>query len=450
MDYDFISWAQLLVGLGVYSTNSAARQVVRQMMQIAMTPADVLCYDNSTYVAEFMNTYEKQDIVVFDTETTGLDVFNDDVVQIAAVRVRQGRVVDELNIFLQTDKPIPAMLGDVANPLVEEYKQHKHLSPAEGLSLFCQFAKGSAILGHNATYDYQIMEHNMRHYAPSLSMKQLWPSYFDTLKLAHLLHPRQPSYKLRDLLVQLHLEGQNSHLANDDILATLSLATECYDRARSIVGRQLEFISRHRKALDRLRNLYGDLYHRTIQALYVPCDNGSPLCDAISQAYNYFLGTRIMPPLPKLRYLLNYVSHQLTTPSSGHSLAEHLARHYTDLTTLKEADLCGSDDMDERVFVSTVHKAKGLEFDTVFVYAAVEGRYPSTYATSDESIAEEARKFYVALSRARRRLIISYSLQTTTPWGRTFQNKLTPFMESIAHFFEQQWPNGDCPWQGIA
>lgn len=435
MDHDFIAWAQLLVGLGVYSTNSAARQVVRQMMQLAMTPADVLCYDNSTYVAEFVNIYEKQDVVVFDTETTGLDVFCDDVVQIAAVRVRQGRVVDELNIFLHTDKSIPAMLGDVANPLVAEYGRHEHLQPAEGLSRFCHFAKGCAILGHNATYDYQIMEHNMRRHAPSLSMQQLWPSYFDTLKLAHLLHPRQPSYKLRDLLVQLRLEGMNSHLANDDILATLSLATECYDRARSIIGRQLEFVSHHRKTLDRLRHLYGDLYHSTMQARYVAYDNGvSPLCDALDKAYKYFLNTRIMPPQPKLRYLLNYVSHQLST---GHSLAEQLSHHYTDLTTLKEADLCGSEDMDERVFVSTVHKAKGLEFDNVFVYAAVDGRYPSTYATSADSIDEEARKFYVAMSRARRRLIISYSLQTTTPWGRTFQNKQTPFMESIARFFER-------------
>ncbi len=437
MDHDFISWSQLLVGLGVYSTNSVARQMVRQMMQIAMTPADVLCYDSSTYIAEFVRTYEQQDVVVFDTETTGLDVFNDDVVQIAAIRVRQGRVVDQLNLFLHTDKPIPAMLGDVPNPLVAEYALHDHLPPAEGLNLFCQFAKGCAILGHNATYDYQIMEHNMRRYAPSLSMGQLWPSYFDTLKLAHLLHPRQPSYKLRDLLVQLRLEGQNSHLANDDILATLSLMTECYERARSIVGRQLEFISRHRKSFDRLRGLYGDLYHRTMQARYVPCADGSPLCDALRQAYHYYLDLRIIPQLPKLRYLLSYVRNQLSTPASGCSLAEQLACHYTDLTTLKEADLCGSEEMDERIFVSTVHKAKGLEFDTVFIYGAINGRYPSTYATSDEAKNEEARKFYVALSRARRRLVVSYSLQTNTSWGYTFTNHLTPFMKPIIGFFER-------------
>ena len=448
IDYNFIAWAQLLVGLQVYSTNSSARQAVRSMMQLAMTPADLLCYDNSTYTAEYVRTYEQQDIVVFDTETTGLNVFDDDVVQIAAVRTRQGRVVDELNIFVETKRAIPPMLGDVRNPLVDEYRQHPHLRHHEALKRFCLFAHGAAILGHNATYDYQIMEHNMRRYAPELSMQHEWPVYIDTLKLAHLLHPRQKSYKLRDLLVQLSLEGQNSHLANDDILATLSLAVHCYDCARSMTGHQLAFISSHRKTFDRFRNLYADLYHRTVAKLYETDDKlpagmeqdtlfqKPALCRALLEADNYLRSIGKLPQLPKLKYLLNYIEGELLTPASGQSLAEQLSRHYTDLTTLKEADFCSAASIDERVFVSTVHKAKGLEFDTVFVFGAVEGRFPSIYANTDDGTQEEARKFYVALSRARRRLVISYSHLSVSRWGKTFTNRLTPFMAPIAHLFE--------------
>ena len=442
MDYDFIAWAQLLTGLGIYNTNSGARQAVREMMQLAMTPSDLLRDDNTTYTSRFVQAYEQQDLVVFDTETTGLDVFADDVVQIAAVKTRRGRVVDELNIFLRTDRPIPPMLGDVQNPLIEEYRLHEHLDPADGLQRFVDFAKGSAILGHNATYDYQIMEHNMRHHAQGLSMYSLWPQYFDTLKLAHLLHPRQKSYKLRDLLVQLNLEGHNSHLANDDIMATLSLTTECYDRARSITGRQMEFIRLHRNTFLRFRNIYGELYHSAVNSLYIQKpDSPQPLLSMeLERVYKVMVEQRRIPRLPKLRYLMNYINHELISPASGTSLAEQLHSHYLDLSTLKEADLCGSGSTGERVFISTVHKAKGLEFDTVFVYAAVDGRYPSAFSNNYGDVNEEARKFYVALSRARHRLIITYSQQYTTPWGRTYQQKLTPYMESIMPYFELYVP----------
>ena len=152
IEHDFIAWSHLLYGLQVYASCSAARQAVRTMMQLAITPADLLQYDGTTYVAEYVKTYEQQDIVIFDTETTGLDVLNDDVVQIAAIRVRQGKVADSLNIFIETSRPIPPMLGDIVNPLVEEYGRHPHIPPAEALQRFCDFAKGAAILGHNATH----------------------------------------------------------------------------------------------------------------------------------------------------------------------------------------------------------------------------------------------------------------------------------------------------------
>ncbi|MCR4958225.1 MAG: UvrD-helicase domain-containing protein [Prevotella sp.] len=440
MEHDFIAWSHLLYGLQVYASCSAARQAVRTMMQLAITPADLLQYDNTTYIAEYVKTYEQQDIVIFDTETTGLDVLSDDVVQIAAIRIRKGQVTDSLNLFIETSRPIPAMLGDVVNPLVEEYGRHPHLPPAEALQRFCDFAKDAAIMGHNTTYDYQIMEHNMRRYAPHMSVYALWPSYFDTLKLARLLHPRQPSYKLRDLLVQLHLEGHNSHLADDDIMATLSLATECYERSRSIMGRQMEFLRRHSRMMAQLRRLYSPLYEEARQSLYHPTADTqlSALSHEILRAYHYFLHLNLIPPLPKLDYAIRYIETDLvdtTSEAVHHPLALLLQRHYAELCTLKEADLCGSRSMKERVFVSTVHKAKGLEFDTVIVYDAVDGKYPSVFATQEAIGGEEARKFYVALSRARRRLVVTYCHNAISRWGAWHAKVLTPYMNTLRSQF---------------
>ena len=62
----------------------------------------------------------------------------------------------------------------------------------------------------------------------------------------------------------------------------------------------------------------------------------------------------------------------------------------------------------EGVNLMTMHAAKGLEFDTVFVIEANEGSGPYKKATADEEIEEERRLFYVAMTRAKRKLVISY------------------------------------------
>lgn len=62
----------------------------------------------------------------------------------------------------------------------------------------------------------------------------------------------------------------------------------------------------------------------------------------------------------------------------------------------------------EGVNLMTMHAAKGLEFDTVFVIEANEGSCPYKKATTGEEIEEERRLFYVAMTRAKRKLVISY------------------------------------------
>jgi DNA helicase-2/ATP-dependent DNA helicase PcrA len=68
---------------------------------------------------------------------------------------------------------------------------------------------------------------------------------------------------------------------------------------------------------------------------------------------------------------------------------------------------------DDRVLLVTVHQAKGLEFDTVFVAAATDDDFPSYWSKRDDRIDEkiideELRLFYVAASRAKSRLVFSY------------------------------------------
>jgi len=63
----------------------------------------------------------------------------------------------------------------------------------------------------------------------------------------------------------------------------------------------------------------------------------------------------------------------------------------------------------EHVHLMTVHAAKGLEFEVVFLAAAEEGVLPSATADTPEALAEEQRLAYVACSRPRRALIITFA-----------------------------------------
>ena len=64
--------------------------------------------------------------------------------------------------------------------------------------------------------------------------------------------------------------------------------------------------------------------------------------------------------------------------------------------------------MDEGIHLITMHGAKGLEFDTVFIIEANEGVTPYKKAKIVDEIEEERRLFYVAMTRAKKQLTISY------------------------------------------
>ena len=73
---------------------------------------------------------------------------------------------------------------------------------------------------------------------------------------------------------------------------------------------------------------------------------------------------------------------------------------------------------DDYLVLSTIHSAKGLEWDAVYVIHAADGNIPSDMATKDSaSIEEERRLFYVALTRAKNWLYVSARCATITPIG---------------------------------
>jgi DNA helicase-2/ATP-dependent DNA helicase PcrA len=98
----------------------------------------------------------------------------------------------------------------------------------------------------------------------------------------------------------------------------------------------------------------------------------------------------------------------------------------------------GSDD--ERVRLSTIHQAKGLEFDVVFVIMLCDGLFPSERSLGSPAGEEEERRlFYVAITRARYELYLAYPLiRRTGGYGEAVQSR-SRFLGEIPGALLDEW-----------
>jgi superfamily I DNA/RNA helicase len=126
----------------------------------------------------------------------------------------------------------------------------------------------------------------------------------------------------------------------------------------------------------------------------VPDDDGEPAEDGTSDAL-----------LPAIEKFLRYTDRVFGERPLQALLDESLPR----VERLREADLILGD---ERYVISTIHKAKGLEFDCVVIPRCIDDVYPHYFSKhapdAARAIAEDARLLYVAMTRARRQLVISW------------------------------------------
>lgn len=434
-EVNYLAWARILHGLNILPSYTKAREFVIDLKSKGMTPADFIKYPGSAYALEFLESIRRDDYVIFDTETTGLDVYEDDIVQLAATRYRDGEAVGSLNILLHTDRKIPERLGDLKNPLVEEYALRPHLSRSEGLRKFLDFASGAVLIGHNVDFDYNILDRNCRRSLTDVDIVSLFPKRFDTLKLSRLLLPKIRSYTLASLISEFNLQGENSHLADADIEATRSLLLYLIGQAEEKREEIIRTVKDNAQTAARTRERYGSLYLDASDNYYERIGEGeSPLINELQRAYGSFLKEG-MKRLDKFDYIVRFLEKEVVEREKPRSLYEEISRYVMDLNTFKEADLCGSDIVEEKIFVATVHKAKGLEFDNVIVFGCVDGTYPFFATQYDpDRRREDARKLYVAITRAMKRLyLLAYDTKIVNSKGNAyrFNANASPFLSHI-------------------
>ena len=251
--------------------------------------------------------------------------------------------------------------------------------------------------------------------------------------------PRLKSYRLKSLLEVFGLEGENSHLADDDIIATKSVLDHFLGVFAASMQRHIDCLQNNSAVAELFRRAYADIYHDTLSRLYRRSSESPLLVDELEHLYDTFIQKGWIAANPKMRYIFSFLRNDVIFPDKTPSLKEQLSAHLLDITTYREADLCDSSCITEKVFVSTVHKAKGLEFENVIIFEATDGVYPFFDKKTPEEIRESARLFYVAMTRAKKRLHITYaeSVSGISRWGNPYSIDKEPtlFLKFIGKFF---------------
>jgi DNA helicase II / ATP-dependent DNA helicase PcrA len=93
--------------------------------------------------------------------------------------------------------------------------------------------------------------------------------------------------------------------------------------------------------------------------------------------------------------------------------------------------LNGSKEMKEELVLATVHTTKGLEFEIVFLMGMCEGVFPDFRAQNQVQLREERNNAYVAVTRAKRAIYVSYPKNRMMPWGDTKSQTISQFLKNI-------------------
>lgn len=134
------------------------------------------------------------------------------------------------------------------------------------------------------------------------------------------------------------------------------------------------------------------------------------------------------------------LEHLLVMVERYGSLEEFLADLTLEPPDESVADIEAPDRDDERLVLSTIHSAKGLEWRCVFVIWLVDGRFPSSYSfITEEELEEERRLLYVAVTRAKQQLYLTFPVQVYDKVTGSVLSKPSRFLDDVPASLVDAW-----------
>ena len=154
--------------------------------------------------------------VVFDIETTGFSAAEDRIIEIGAVKITDGAIVDRFSTFVNPEVPIPFEIQQITHITDDMVLEAPKIE--EALPAFLDFVGESALVAHNAGFDVGFIEQNCVRLGRSRTFTSV-----DTVGLARVLLPTLSKYKLNIVAKALNISLENHHCAVDDAAATAEI-----------------------------------------------------------------------------------------------------------------------------------------------------------------------------------------------------------------------------------
>jgi len=364
-----------------------------------------------------------RDFTAIDLETTDKDIETAEIVEIAAVRVRDGKVVEELGSLVKPRVPITAgarRAHGISDADVATARYFEELWPE-----FRDFCGSDLLVAHNGYgFDFPVL----RRMTAGLGASP--PRTYDTLPLARELH--QGSAKLADIAGRYGIDTGQSHRALDDTRALahvfLALGEAKVARARKTALVNLldqlgialaladqESLCAEAKLLRRLTPFYSlsgrsnclDLYRGERELAgddrLPPVEDVVELLGGESRMARIRADKSAEDRYPAAMNRLRPIIEQFADRPLREQIASFLERV---ILSSRDVEL-GSG----RVNLLTLHSTKGLEFSRIYIVGVEDGQLPGGLGRnpgpSKREIEESRRLLYVGMTRAKDRLVLT-------------------------------------------
>lgn len=163
--------------------------------------------------------------VVFDLETTGFSAKNDKIIEIGAVKIQNGVIIDNFSEFVNPRRPIPyniTELTGINDDMVMNAQAIEDILPR-----FLEFIGDSVVVAHNANFDCSFISKNCNDLGLDFT-----PTIVDTVPLCRFLYPELKSVKLNLVAKHLGVKLESHHRAVDDAKATADILVECFKKIK--------------------------------------------------------------------------------------------------------------------------------------------------------------------------------------------------------------------------
>lgn len=198
--------------------------------------------------------------VVFDIETTGLSINHNKIIEIAGVKLHEGKEIGRYSSFVNPHEKIPYHISQLTNITDDMVKDAPDLEKV--IREFVDFVGDSVLVAHNAQFDMGFIQAA----CVDIGLERLTNPSLDTLELARMLYPSMKNHRLNTLADKFNVRLDNHHRAIDDTAALasilLAMLKECEQRNITRLEQLNEFTG---KDLSNARPFHACIYAKNAE-----------------------------------------------------------------------------------------------------------------------------------------------------------------------------------------